>query len=165
MEMQLDQSISLLDRVKIQSELLVPLLRDLREELGEEIANEIVFKSLRKHLKNHYQLLAEAKPGSGKDKWAALTEEMLVTIGDDVEIEHLRDDAEALNLNVTGCRYAQHFLQIQEPELGSILTCELDYHTVSVSKDEVTLKRPRTIMQGDAKCEFRYQFRNNRNGA
>ena len=92
MEIDLDESISLLDRVKIQSELLVPLLKDLRKELGEEIANEIVYKSLRNHLKDHYQLLAESKPGSGKDKWAALSEDMLVTIGDDVEIEHLRDD-------------------------------------------------------------------------
>jgi hypothetical protein len=72
MEMHSDGSISLLDRVKIQSELLVPLLKDLREELGVEMAHKIVFKSLRKHLKNHYQLLAESKPGSGKDKWSAL---------------------------------------------------------------------------------------------
>jgi hypothetical protein len=153
----------LLDRVKIQSELLVPLLKGLREELGVEMANEIVFRSLRKHLKNHYQLLAESKPGSGKDKWSALSADMLVTIGDNLEIEHPRDDEQALNLNVIGCRYAQHFLQIQEPALGSILTCELDNYTVSVSKGEVTLKRPRTIMQGDSKCEFRYEFQKSRN--
>ena len=48
MEIHVDESISLLDRVKIQSELLVPLLKDLREELGEDVANELVYKSLRK---------------------------------------------------------------------------------------------------------------------
>ena len=164
MEVVEDKYLSLLDRVKIQSELLIPLLKDLRQELGEERANEIVYRSLRNHLKNHYQLLAKSKPGSGKDKWAALTEDMLAAIGDDVEIEHLRDDGEALNLDVVGCRYAQHFHQVCEPELGSILTCELDEHTVRTSNDEVTLNRPKTIMKGDSKCEFRYEFPKNRNG-
>jgi len=127
--------------------------------MGEEKANELVYKSLRSHLRDHYQMLADSKPGSGKEKWAALTEELLVTIGDDVEIEHLRDGPEALDLDVVGCRYAQYFLRIGEPELGSILTCELDNHTVSISNNEVTLVRSKTIMKGDSKCEFRYGFR------
>ena len=158
MKAQSDQVISLLERVKIQSELLLPLLQGLREELGETKANDIVYKSLRNHLKKHYQLLAKSKGVSGKDKWAELTENLLVSIGGDVDIEHLRDDDEALNLNVIGCRYAEYFLQIGEPELGSILTCELDDHTVSVSEGEVVLNRSKTIMKGDLKCEFRYEF-------
>jgi hypothetical protein len=137
---------------------LVPLLRDLRNELGDEKANEVVYKSLRNHLKSHYQELSNLKSGSGKDKWSALSEDMLVTIGDDVEIEHLRDDDNALDLDVVGCRYAQHFLRLGEPELGSILTCELDDHTVAVSNGEVKFNRPKTIMNGDSKCEFRYEF-------
>ncbi|MFC1681613.1 L-2-amino-thiazoline-4-carboxylic acid hydrolase [Pseudomonadota bacterium] len=159
-----DKYLTLFDKVKIQSELLIPLLKDLRQELGEEKANEIVYRSLRNHLKNHYQILAETKSGSGQQKWAALTEDMLATIGDDVEVEHLRDDGEALDMDVVGCRYAQYFLGVCEPELGSILTCELDEHTVSASNDEVTLNRPKTIMKGDSKCEFRYEFPKNGNG-
>jgi hypothetical protein len=164
MEVVEEKYLSLLDRVKIQSELLIPLLKDLRLELGEEKANAIVYRSLRNHLKNHYQVLAGSKPGSGKEKWSALTADMLATIGDDVEIEHLRDDDEVLDLDVIGCRYAQYFHQVCEPELGSILTCELDEHTVSTSNDEVTLKRPKTIMKGDSKCEFRYEFPKKGNG-
>jgi len=153
--------ITLLDRVKIQTELLVPLLRDLRVELGNEKANEIVYKSLRSILRKHYQELGALKNGSGKEKWASLTEDLLKIIGNDVEIEHLQDDEQVLNLDVTGCRYAQYFHRLGESELGSILTCEIDEHTVEVGKTDVKLDRPQTIMKGGKRCQFRYKFNKN----
>lgn len=73
-----------------------------------------------------------------------------------MEFGHFRNDDEALALNVKGCRYAWHFLQAGKPGSGSILTSELDDHTVSLGENEVVPKRPRTMMRGDSKCKFRY---------
>jgi len=52
METKTDRNICLLDRLKIQAELLIPLPNDLRNEPGAKNANKIVFKSLRYYLKS-----------------------------------------------------------------------------------------------------------------
>lgn len=163
--MQNPSKISLLERVKIQSEVLVPLLKGLREELGEEQANTIVYRSLREWSRNLYQEIGLGKSGSGKEKWHSISEDLDELIGDDVDLEYLRNDEEALDFNVTGCRYAQFFLELEEPELGSILTCEIDNHIVEVGQPEVELSRPQTIMKGANHCQFRYRFnKNNQSG-
>ena len=43
----LESKISYLDRVKVQSEVLVPVLNCLRNELGQNRANELVYGALR----------------------------------------------------------------------------------------------------------------------
>lgn len=78
----------------------------------------------------------------------ALSEELNPIIGEDVDVEYLRDDAEALDFNVAGCRSAQFFLQLGEPELGAILTCEIADHVAAVAYPEVELSRPQTRMSG-----------------
>jgi hypothetical protein len=42
-----NQSISLLDRVKLQAQVLLPILEALRVELGESRANALIFSALR----------------------------------------------------------------------------------------------------------------------
>ena len=154
----LDPKISFLERVKLQSEVLVPVLKALRRELGEDRANAIVYKALRNWSQHLYEGMGTEKTGSGKEKWHAISEELDPLIGNDVDIEYLRDDEEALDFNVTGCRYAQFFRQLEEPELGAILTCEVDDHVVAVGFPEVKLSRPQTIMRGADHCQFRYRF-------
>ncbi len=46
MEIEIDQNISLLDQVKIQAQVLLPVSRRLRVERGEVRANEIVRSAL-----------------------------------------------------------------------------------------------------------------------
>jgi hypothetical protein len=49
------------------------------------------------------------KNGWGKEKRATLSEDIFVTIRDDIEIEHLEVHENALDLGVVDYRYAQHF--------------------------------------------------------
>jgi hypothetical protein len=159
MDISLDPKISLLERVKLQSAVLVPVLKALRAELGEDRANKLVYEALRDWSRCVYEELASRKSGCGKDKWREISEELDPLIGQDVEVEYLRDDTEARDFNVTGCRYAQFFLQLGETELGSILTCEIDDHVAAVGYPEVELNRPQTIMSGSQQCHFRYRFK------
>ena len=39
-----------------------------------------------------------------------------------------------------------------------MLICEADFDIASVGKDEVSLDRAQTIMQGAPSCTFRYRF-------
>jgi hypothetical protein len=70
----------------------------------------------------------------------------------------LRHDHEALDIDVTRCRFAESFRALGEPELGALLICEADFDIVSVGEGEVSLERAQTIMQGAPSCTFRYKF-------
>jgi hypothetical protein len=78
--------------------------------------------------------------------------------GREVEVEILRHDQEALELDITRCRFAEFFRALGEPELGALLICEADFDIASVGDGEVSLERAQTIMRGAPSCTFRYKF-------
>ena len=162
----LESQVSYLNRVKAQSEVLVPVLKRLREELGKDRANELVYGALREWSRDAFAEAGSKKEGSGFEVWSAMDEQLAALTGDDISYEILRDDSEALNLNVTSCKFAQFFKDLDEPELGAILTCEVDHHMAAVSRQEVQLEIDKTIMKGNNLCNFRYKFnRKNNNEA
>ena len=154
----LESRISYLDRVKAQSEVLVPVLNCLRDELGSERANELVYGALRDWSRRVFAEAGSKKEGSGFEKWSQMSEELLPLIADDIVEEAIREDSQALEFNITGCQFAQFFKEIGEPELGAILTCEVDHHMTAVSQQEVSLTIKKTIMKGDEYCDFRFRF-------
>ena len=76
----------------------------------------------------------------------------------DVTVEMLRHDKEALEFDVTHCRFAEFFRTLGEPELGALLICETDFDIAAAGSGEVTFTRDQTIMQGARSCTFRYKF-------
>ncbi len=111
----LDSKIPYLERVKIQSEVLVPILEHLRVELGDSRANELIYKALRDWSREAFREAGSRKRGDALEKWKQLTEEVDVLIGDNVDFETVREDSEAWDFNVTGCRYAQFFEILENP--------------------------------------------------
>jgi len=76
----------------------------------------------------------------------------------DVTVEMLRHDKEALEFDITHCRFAEFFRALGEPELGALLICETDFDIAAAGSGEVTFTRDQTIMQGAPSCTFRYKF-------
>ena len=155
----INPNISLLDEVKLQAQVLVPVLKALRAELGEERANRLVINALRAWSREVYLRVGSSMPGSPKEKWAALTTEAIPRIGSDVDVHMLKQEPEAMEFNVTGCRYADFFRQLGEPELGAVLLCEVDNHLVEVGSPDVEFTRTQTIMKGATYCDFRYRMK------
>jgi hypothetical protein len=147
--------IPLIEQVKIQAQVLVPLVKALQAELGEERANAIVGKALgdlyRKYGEKWWQSqeardLGE-KTASAFDWFAA---------GDALDYEVLKQAPDAFEINVTGCRYAKFYREIGAPELGFLLTCSADFQFAEGFGADVRLTRTQTIMQGASHCDFRY---------
>ncbi len=154
------QSLSLLDEVKLQADVIVPVLRALRAELGKDRADRLVGDALRKWASDLYHRIGEAKAGTPREKWDAVwAEDMRPRIGDAVEREMLRDDTGGRDYNITRCKYAEFFKQLGEPELGGILLCDSDFYLAAVGGPSVEFRRTQTIMQGAPYCDFRYRFR------
>src|SRR6516225_8849596 len=118
-----DLKLSLLDKTRIQAQVLVPVLKALRAELGKE-ADAIVKEALRGWSQ---QLFAAIGDGSPRRKWAAMHTAMAEITERDVIVETRRHDKEALEFDVTHCRFAEFFRALGEPELGALLICETDF--------------------------------------
>ena len=67
-----DPRLSLLDKTRIQAQVLVPVLRALRAELGQEKADAIVRQALRDWSKQLFAAVGESVEGSPRRKWAAM---------------------------------------------------------------------------------------------
>ena len=153
-----DPKISLLDKTRIQAQVLVPVLRALRAELGKAKADAIVKQALRDWSKQLFAAIGDGIAGSPRRKWASIQSVWGEVSGREVEVEILRHDKEALEIDVTRCRFAEFFRALGEPELGALLICETDFDIASVGEGEVSLDRAQTLMQGAPSCTFRYKF-------
>lgn len=153
-----DPKVSLLDKTRMQAQVLVPVLRALRAELGKDKADAIVTQALRDWSKQLFAAIGEGIEGSPRRKWAAIQSVWGEVSGREVEVEVLRQDKEALDIDVTRCRFAEFFRELGEPELGALLVCAADFDIVAAGAGEVSLERAQTIMQGAPSCTFRYRF-------
>ena len=147
--------IPLIEQVKIQAQVLVPLVKALQAELGEERANALV----RKALGDQYRKYGETwwrKQGARNfgEKMASAFERFAA--GDALGYEVVKQAPDAFEVNVTECRYAKFYHEIGAPELGFLLTCGADFPMAEGFGNDVQLTRTQTIMQGASHCDFRY---------
>jgi hypothetical protein len=149
-------TIPVIEQAKIQAQVLVPLVKALQAELGEERANGLVRKALGDLYRRH-----------GEAYWRTRREKHLGTIMASAFATYAREDAldyrvieqspDAFEIDVTGCRYAEFYKELGEPELGFLLVCSADFTTAEGFGPDVKLTRTQTIMQGASHCDFRYK--------
>jgi L-2-amino-thiazoline-4-carboxylic acid hydrolase-like protein len=147
--------IPLIEQIKIQAQVLVPLVKTLQAELGEEQANGLVRKALgdlyRKYGETWWQ--AQGAHDLGETLAAAFDS---FAAGDALDYEVLKKAPDAFEVNVTACRYARFYNEIGVPELGFLLVCSSDFPMAEGLGAQVQLTRTQTIMQGASHCDFRY---------
>ena len=153
-----DSRLPLLDKTRIQAQVLVPVLQALRAELGKERADALVRQALRDWSKQLFAAVGDSVEGSPRRKWAAMQTALTEVTEREVTYEMRRHDQEALEFDVTQCRFAEFFRTLGEPELGALLVCATDFDIVAGGGNEVSLRREQTLMQGAPSCTFRYTF-------
>jgi L-2-amino-thiazoline-4-carboxylic acid hydrolase len=153
-----DVRLSLLDKTRIQAQVLLPVLQALRAELGKQRADAIVRQALRGWSKQLFAAVGGSVEGSLRRKWATMHTAFAEITEREVRVEMQRHDKEALEFDVTRCRFAEFFRALGEPDLGALLICETDFDIVAAGGGEVSLTRDQTLMQGAPSCTFRYKF-------
>ena len=148
--------IPVIEQAKIQAEVLVPLVKALQAELGKERANALV----RKALGDVYRRLGEqwwqAKESTHVGENMALAFASFAE-GDAVEYSVRAQSQDTYEIDVTGCRYAQFYGELGEPELGFLLVCSSDFPFAEGFGADIKLTLTQTIMQGASHCDFRYR--------
>jgi hypothetical protein len=153
-----------IEQVKIQAQVLVPLVKTLRAELGEERANSIV----RKALSDLYRKFGEKwwREHEGRDLGETMASAFdRFAAGNALDYEVLRKAPDRVDINVTGCRYAEFYKKIGAPELGFLLVCSADFTMAEGFGPDVQFTRTQTIMQGASHCDFRYALQGRKKGS
>ena len=148
--------VPVIQQAKIQAQVLVPLVMALQAELGKERANGLVRRALGDLYRRY-----------GEEFWQAKNEKNLGKIMASAFATYAREDAldyrvveqsqDAFEIDVTGCRYAEFYKELGEPELGFLLVCSADFTTAEGFGPDIKLTRTQTIMQGASHCDFRYK--------
>lgn len=148
--------IPVIERAKIQAQDLVPLIKALQAELSKERANALV----RRVLGDVYRRL-------GEQWWRAkqsrhVGENMTLAFasfakGDALDYSVCGQSEDTFEVDVTGCRYAEFYKELGEPELGFLLVCSSDAPFAEGFGSKIKLTRTQTIMQGASHCDFRYK--------
>jgi hypothetical protein len=147
-------SLTLLERVRTQAEVLVPLIKRLETELGEDRAHRLAREVLSSYFRttaDQYARESEGDPVQAFVRFAADS-----TAGDAIETEPIEGAPGQVNFDVTDCKYAKFFKNLGEPELGFLLVCSMDFDVADVLG--IGLQRTTTIMQGADRCDFRWQL-------
>jgi hypothetical protein len=148
--------IPVIEQAKIQAQVLVPLVKALQAELGKERANALV----RKALGDVYRRLGEqwwqAKESTHVGENMALAFASFAK-GDAAKYNVRAQSQDTYEIDVTGCRYAQFYRKLGEPELGFLLVCSSDFPFAEGFGPDIKLTRTQTIMQGASHCDFRYR--------
>jgi hypothetical protein len=156
--------IPLIDQIKVQAQVLVPLVKTLRAELGEERANGLIRQALGPLYREFGRKWWRSRDAHdlGETMAAAFDD---FAAGDALDLEVIKQTADAFEVNVTGCRYAKFYHEIGAPELGFLLVCSADFAMAEGFGTDVQLTRTQTIMQGAGHCDFRYRLMGNKAGA
>lgn len=148
-----DASMTLLDKVKIQAEVLAPLHGELVALLGKSQADDVVRRALSPWAKSFGREIAQSFSGTGlqkiKTSVAALADQGLQ------EVEFIRETDDELIFHMKGCRAAEFYKAAGIAELGGIFLCEIDFQATKEIDPELELERPQTLMAGGDFCDFR----------
>lgn len=149
-------SLPLLQQREIEANVMAPFFRAFVAEVGATRAREILTDAI-EHLAQQAGCAAAIAAGGTElvhlkqiiEKWCE---------GGALEITMLRDDAEALEFNVTRCRFAEMYRRLGLEELGPILSCGRDGSMIEGFNPNIAFSRTQTIMGGFPCCDFRYHL-------
>ena len=146
--------ITVIERVKIQAQVLVPLVKALQAELGEERANALVRNS-RRHLSSPRPAMVAVEAIGARGRQHGIGRRF-VARGDALDYRVRAQSQDIYEVDVTGCRYAQFYKELGDLSL-ILVGLRQDFSFTEGLGSGIKLTRTQTIMQGASHCDFRYR--------
>ncbi len=139
-------------RIEIQMEAIVPLVRELQQVLGEQVVLDALRQSVRREIE-----AAEALPRREPDFDAIRAAMGRYAEGDALAYQVLEQSPDHLAIDVTRCGYAELMDRLDARDLGDALICSHDH--AATLQGGAQLERTQTCMQGASHCDFRFRRR------
>ena len=151
------EGLSMLEKRKIEAEILKEVYLTLKESHGEEVARKTIAESVRRSAIEQARQFAAAAPGGTSLK--AFQDVMpLWTKGGALEIDVREQTDTTFAFNVVRCRYAETYKAMGLGEIGHLLSCNRDGAFCEGYDPKLKFERTQTIMQGASHCNFRYTY-------
>jgi hypothetical protein len=149
--------LSMLDKRKIEAEILKEVYETLKESHGVEVAKKTVAESVRRSAIEQARQFAAVAPGGSSLK--AFVDVMpLWTKGGALEIEVKEQTDTTFTFNVVRCQYAETYKAMGLGEIGALLSCNRDGAFCEGYDPKLKLERSQTIMGGASHCDFKYRY-------
>lgn len=149
--------IPVLEKRRLQAEVIGPIFAEMVAEVGRARAERILDRAIRKAAVAEGTAFRERVPeGIGPmEGFTGIFE--LWTRGGALEIEVQAADANRFDFDVTRCRYAEMYRAMGLGDIGHLLSCNRDGAFVEGFSPELALDRAQTIMGGASRCTFHYR--------
>lgn len=145
----------LLQQREIEANVIAPLIRAFAAEVGEVHAREVLAGVIEGLARESGCAAAVTIGGNDLSHLRQVVERWRA--GGALELTVLRDDAEALEFDVTRCQYAEMYRRLGLADLGPILSCSRDGTMIDGFNPGITFTRTQTLMAGATHCDFRYR--------
>jgi predicted ArsR family transcriptional regulator len=149
--------LTLLDRLLVQAEVLLPVLRLLQAQLGRQEAQRLLQAAL-DPVSRQAGAWVQRHFGDGEPRTSALVvHEYIAAGGAGFVVEACLADEEGLVFSVTQCRYRDRFAELGATDLGAVLACGTHLGMLA-GVDGVRVAVTGTLMEGRPRCEFSLAF-------
>jgi len=150
-----DNEMGILQRRRIEAQIIQPIYAILKRDLGIEKAQAIIREAIANAaIASGEAFAAKEKQGTSMESFVAL--QHLWEKDDALDIEVLQNNHEHYDYNVKRCRYAEMYHQMGLGEIGFLLSCNRDSKFIEGYAPHIKLNREHTVMQGHGFCDFRY---------
>lgn len=151
------QKLPIIQRRRIEAELLKEVYQTLVERSGVDEAKAVITESVRRSAINHAKIFAEqAEGGTNLESFIGIQSNWIAENALEIEVVHR--DSERFEFNVTRCRYAEMYQEIGLGEVGGLLSCNRDRAFCEGYDSHLKMTRTQTIMEGASHCNFRYRY-------
>lgn len=150
-----DDRLGILQRRRIEANIIAPIYRIMCRELGQQKAAEIIHEAISEDARKAGARFAASEPGGAsmrtfiaiQDLWKA--DDALVTT------TVVESDDEYV-YEVHRCAYAEMYKEMGLGDIGALLSCTRDEDFIVGYDPGIELTRTQTVMEGAPFCDFRY---------
>jgi len=146
--------IGVLKRREIEARVIGPLLARFGDEFGHDRVKELAAEVVVDIAKQQGAAMADALGGNDLSVFADSLEAW--TRGGALELEVVEQTATTFAFNVTRCRYAEMYRELDMADLGATMSCNRDGTMVEGFNPGIEFTRTQTIMRGASHCDFVY---------
>ncbi len=151
------QTISMLERRRIEAMILKHVYETLKASHGGDVAAKAIADSVRRSsIEQGAQMRGE--DGGKTSLQTFIDRQELWTRGGALSIDVKEQSKDKFVFHVTRCEYARMYREMGLGEIGHLLSCQRDGTFCEGYDQNLKLQRSQTIMQGASHCDFEYTY-------
>ena len=148
----------ILELRRIEANVIKPIYEEMVDRLGREQAQSILGSAIEKAAIEQGKTMADSTE-NGPSLRAFITLFERWKMGGALEVEVIHEADDQFDFNVTRCRYAEMYKDLDMGDIGHLLSCGRDGSFCTGYDPRIELDRGQTIMGGAGHCDFRYKFK------